>query len=107
MGWCRRGYEIALFLPVPTDLSFFFSLFKSSFSKFYCQLSLYSIKVFCFVLILGIFSLQASAVFECLDNGEILCAACPNEKIFITGGFSCVCLFNCFGVFFTSKLVKQ
>ncbi|XP_041362357.1 WD repeat and FYVE domain-containing protein 3-like isoform X2 [Gigantopelta aegis] len=33
---------------------------------------------------------RATAVFECLDNGEILCAACPNEKIFITGGFSCV-----------------
>ncbi|XP_048248442.1 WD repeat and FYVE domain-containing protein 3-like isoform X1 [Haliotis rufescens] len=33
---------------------------------------------------------RASAVFECLDNGEILCAACPNSKLFITGGFSCV-----------------
>ncbi|KAL5018829.1 hypothetical protein ScPMuIL_004551 [Solemya velum] len=33
---------------------------------------------------------KASQVFECLDNGEILCAACPNTKIFITGGTSCV-----------------
>ncbi|XP_059163899.1 WD repeat and FYVE domain-containing protein 3-like isoform X2 [Physella acuta] len=29
-------------------------------------------------------------VFEGLDNGEILCASCPNDKIFITGGTSCV-----------------
>ena len=33
---------------------------------------------------------QATAVFEGLDNGEILCAACPNAKVFITGGISCV-----------------
>ncbi|KAL3875787.1 hypothetical protein ACJMK2_033704 [Sinanodonta woodiana] len=33
---------------------------------------------------------KATVVFEGLDNGEILCAACPNSKIFITGGTSCV-----------------
>ncbi|ESO89055.1 hypothetical protein LOTGIDRAFT_154132 [Lottia gigantea] len=33
---------------------------------------------------------KASAIFECLDNGVILCAACPNTKVFITGGTSCV-----------------
>ncbi|KAK3103345.1 hypothetical protein FSP39_018631 [Pinctada imbricata] len=33
---------------------------------------------------------KATQVFECLDNGEILCASCPNAKIFITGGTSCV-----------------
>ncbi|XP_050392525.2 WD repeat and FYVE domain-containing protein 3 [Patella vulgata] len=33
---------------------------------------------------------KASAIFECLDNGVILCAACPNTKLFITGGTSCV-----------------
>ncbi|XP_035824115.1 WD repeat and FYVE domain-containing protein 3 isoform X2 [Aplysia californica] len=33
---------------------------------------------------------KAISVFEGLDNGEILCAACPNDKIFITGGTSCV-----------------
>ena len=31
-------------------------------------------------------------MFEGLDNGEILCAACPNTKVFITGGISCVSL---------------
>ncbi|XP_052816149.1 WD repeat and FYVE domain-containing protein 3-like isoform X4 [Mya arenaria] len=33
---------------------------------------------------------KASLIYEGLDNGEILCAACPNSKIFITGGTSCV-----------------
>ncbi|CAL1540510.1 unnamed protein product [Lymnaea stagnalis] len=33
---------------------------------------------------------KATLVFEGLDNGEILCASCPNDKIFITGGTSCV-----------------
>ena len=37
-----------------------------------------------------VFVFQATAVFEGLDNGEILCAACPNAKVFITGGISCV-----------------
>ncbi|BFZ02583.1 hypothetical protein BsWGS_05621 [Bradybaena similaris] len=33
---------------------------------------------------------KAVCVFEGLDNGEILCASCPNDKICITGGTSCV-----------------
>lgn len=33
---------------------------------------------------------KATNVFECLGNGEILCAACPNSKIFVTGGTSTV-----------------
>ncbi|GFS12293.1 WD repeat and FYVE domain-containing protein 3 [Elysia marginata] len=33
---------------------------------------------------------KAISVFEGLDNGEILCASCPTDKIFITGGTSCV-----------------
>ncbi|KAL4240237.1 WD repeat and FYVE domain-containing protein 3 [Mactra antiquata] len=33
---------------------------------------------------------KATSIFEGLDNGEILCAACPNSKVFITGGTSCV-----------------
>ncbi|KAI8741991.1 WD repeat and FYVE domain-containing protein 3 isoform X1 [Biomphalaria glabrata] len=33
---------------------------------------------------------KASLVFEGLDSGEILCASCPNDKIFITGGTCCV-----------------
>ncbi|XP_056017801.1 WD repeat and FYVE domain-containing protein 3-like isoform X2 [Ostrea edulis] len=33
---------------------------------------------------------KVSQVFECLDNGEILCATCPNVKTYITGGTSCV-----------------
>ena len=34
--------------------------------------------------------LQASGIFENVDNGEILCAACPNEKILVTAGTSTV-----------------
>ncbi|XP_061175428.1 WD repeat and FYVE domain-containing protein 3-like isoform X2 [Saccostrea echinata] len=33
---------------------------------------------------------KVSQVFECLDNGEILCATCPNARTYITGGTSCV-----------------
>lgn len=33
---------------------------------------------------------KATNVFECLGNGDILCAACPNSKIFVTGGTSTV-----------------
>ncbi|XP_069124433.1 WD repeat and FYVE domain-containing protein 3-like isoform X2 [Argopecten irradians] len=33
---------------------------------------------------------KAISVYESLDNGEILCSTCPNGKIFITGGTSCV-----------------
>ena len=33
---------------------------------------------------------QATSVFENLDTGEILCAACPNAKIVITAGTSTV-----------------
>ncbi|XP_070185825.1 WD repeat and FYVE domain-containing protein 3-like isoform X2 [Littorina saxatilis] len=33
---------------------------------------------------------KAIAIFEGLDNGEILCASCPHDKMFVTGGTSCV-----------------
>ncbi|KAH3872283.1 hypothetical protein DPMN_035498 [Dreissena polymorpha] len=33
---------------------------------------------------------KATSIYEGLDNGEILCAVCPNSKVFITGGTSCV-----------------
>ncbi len=33
---------------------------------------------------------KASAIYENLDNGEILCAACPNARIVITAGTSAV-----------------
>ena len=33
---------------------------------------------------------QATAVFENLDSGEILCAACPNSRVVITAGTSSV-----------------
>lgn len=33
---------------------------------------------------------QATCVFENLDNGELMCAACPNAKVVITAGTSTV-----------------
>ena len=33
---------------------------------------------------------KATAVFENVDNGDILCAACPNSKTVITAGTSTV-----------------
>ncbi|XP_076455501.1 WD repeat and FYVE domain-containing protein 3-like isoform X2 [Babylonia areolata] len=33
---------------------------------------------------------KAISVSELLDNGEIMCASCPSDKIFVTGGTSCV-----------------
>ncbi|CAI9723395.1 repeat and FYVE domain-containing 3-like isoform X2 [Octopus vulgaris] len=33
---------------------------------------------------------KATNVFESLGNGEVFCAACPNSKIFVTGGTSTV-----------------
>jgi hypothetical protein len=36
------------------------------------------------------FFIQATTVFENSDIGDILCAVCPNSKIFITAGTSTV-----------------
>ncbi|KAL8607353.1 hypothetical protein ACOMHN_039503 [Nucella lapillus] len=33
---------------------------------------------------------KAISVSELLDNGEIMCASCPSDKSFVTGGTSCV-----------------
>ena len=33
---------------------------------------------------------KASAIYENLDNGEILCAACPNARMVVTAGTSTV-----------------
>ena len=35
---------------------------------------------------------KASAIYENLDNGEILCAACPNARMVVTAGTSTVSL---------------
>jgi len=37
-----------------------------------------------------VFGRQATTVFENSDVGDILCAVCPNSKIFITAGTSTV-----------------
>ena len=33
---------------------------------------------------------KASSIYENLDNGEILCAACPNARMVVTAGTSTV-----------------
>ena len=42
---------------------------------------------------------RATAVFESLDNGEILCAACPNPKCLITAGTSTVSPLKCLSMY--------
>ena len=31
-------------------------------------------------------------MFENLDSGEVLCAACPNARVLVTAGTSTVCI---------------
>lgn len=54
--------------------------------------NVYIFMYICKVVILKLTVIQALHVFENLDNGEILCASCPNAKTFITGGTSTVCI---------------